>query len=93
MSLGNWLRPPRHLLLIFLVILLLPTSLLVVSGWRLVRQEELRAREQQQAQMADLVIAELRQRIAGIGAQLRESRAFAMGPMNRPEIWAVSAAR
>lgn len=74
MFVKDWLRPPRHLIAIFLVIVLLPSALLIVSGWRLMTREETLARQARQSQMADVVVAELRQRIAGVATQLADGR-------------------
>ena len=74
MSLPNWLRTPRGLLAVFLVIVLLPSALLIVSGWRLMRHDAEQERQARREQMARDIVAELHQRIQEIDAQLREPR-------------------
>jgi hypothetical protein len=71
MSLSGWLRTPRSLLVVFLVIVLLPSTLLVVSGWRLMQQEDslaIQARQTRREQMADDLVTILRQRMESIEA-------------------------
>jgi CHASE1-domain containing sensor protein len=71
MFLRNWLRPPRHLLIAFLIIVLLPSGLLVVSAWRLMQQEAREEHQAQREQMADFVVASLQQRLDTVGTLLR----------------------
>jgi len=40
MTLRAWFQPPRHLLALFLLITLVPSALLVYSGWRLIQPVE-----------------------------------------------------
>jgi hypothetical protein len=61
MAVKDWLRPPRHLVVLFLGIALILMSTLAWLGWRLFRQD--RALEQQRVQVrlehaTDLVAAE-----------------------------------
>lgn len=48
MSLRAWLRPPRQLVALFLLVTLLPSLLLVIVGWKLSQRD--RAAEQRQSQ-------------------------------------------
>jgi signal transduction histidine kinase len=75
MPFTDWLREPRRLLAILIVIVLLPSALLVVSAWRLLRHADVAAvrdREASRDQMADDVGRALQQRVGAIRAQLRE---------------------
>jgi signal transduction histidine kinase len=74
MPLGNLLRSQRRLLVIFLIIVLLPSTLLVVFGWRLMRQEERLAAQATREQMADRVVSSLERQFANVEAQLRAAR-------------------
>jgi signal transduction histidine kinase len=68
MSYRAWFRPPRHLLAVFLLITLAPSILLIVFGWRLLRQERALALQQVQLareQAADLVVSSLDQSLSG----------------------------
>src|SRR5688572_8218275 len=88
MSLPGWLRTPRSLLVVFLVIVLLPSALLVVSGWRLLQQEDslaIQERRTQREQLADSLVASLRQRMEPIEAQLRDPRAVFTPPSDRED--------
>src|SRR5687767_7170662 len=74
MSLRTWFHGPRRLLLVFLVIVLLPSTLLVASGWRLLQTEERLAGQEQLAQrdqMAEFVVAKLQQQLIAIETRLR----------------------
>ena len=77
MPLGNLLRSPRRLLVIFLIIVLLPSTLLVVFGWRLMVQEERLAAQASREQMADRVVRSLERHLASVEAQLRDGRVHA----------------
>lgn len=62
--LGAWFRRPRHLLPLFLLITLVPSCLLIYSGWRFIEQDralELRRAEQRVDQAADLVVSAMGQ--------------------------------
>jgi hypothetical protein len=75
MSVGHWFRAPRRLLAVFLVIVLVPSALLVISGWRLLRHEEVVAAQElrsQRERMADEVVTVPKQRIEAVRAQLRD---------------------
>jgi signal transduction histidine kinase len=88
MSLPGWLRTPRSLLVVFLVIVLLPSALLVVSGWRLLQQEDslaIQERQTRREQMADDLVTILRQRIEPIEARLRDPRAEFTLPSDRED--------
>lgn len=63
-------------LAIFLVIDLVPSALLVISGWRLMRHEEVVAAQELRShreQMASEVVTVLTQRIEAVRAQLRDA--------------------
>jgi heme A synthase len=65
-AVGDWLRPPRHLVVLFLGIALLLVSTLAWLGWRLFQQD--RALEQQRVQVrlqhaADVVASELTRQV------------------------------
>jgi len=73
MSVRDWLRPPRHLVVLFLGIALVLVSTLAWLGWRLFQQD--RALEEQRVQVrlehaADVVAAELNDRLGSIEDQL-----------------------
>ncbi|UCG85078.1 MAG: hypothetical protein JSW71_14190 [Gemmatimonadota bacterium] len=73
MAVSHWLRPPRHLVVLFLGIALFLMFALAWLGWRLFRQD--RALEQQRIQVrlehaADVVAAELTRRLAAIEDRL-----------------------
>jgi signal transduction histidine kinase len=73
MAVSDWLRPPRHLIVLFLGIALILMSTLAWLGWRLFQQD--RALERQRVQVrlehaADIVTAELTRRLAGIEDRL-----------------------
>lgn len=77
MSYRDWLRPPRHLIALFLVLTLVPSLLLIVFGWRLLEQDMELERQQAEAgreQAADLIVAALEQHLATAETALRESR-------------------
>ena len=74
MSLPGWLRTPRGLLVVFLVIVLLPSTLLVVSGWRLMRHDAEQERQARREQLAGEVVGTLHERIREIDVQLRGPR-------------------
>ena len=80
----------------FLVIVLLPSALLVVSGWRLMKQEEslaIQERQTQREQLADSLVAGLRQRLEPIEAQLHDPGAAFTLPSDRDDfVFAVFAA-
>lgn len=73
MAVSDWLRPPRHLVVLFLGIALILVSTLAWLGWRLFQQD--RALEQQRVQVrlehaADVVAAELTRRLSSIEDEL-----------------------
>jgi signal transduction histidine kinase len=74
MLLGNLFHSPRRLLMIFLVIVLLPSTLLVVFGWQLMQQEERLAAQASREQMADRVVSTLERQLTTVEAQLRDER-------------------
>ena len=73
MSLGAWFRPPRHLLALFLLITLVPSTLLIVSGWQLLEQDAaVRAQQAQgrREQVADLTVSSLQQTLDAVDSDL-----------------------
>jgi len=73
MTVSHWLRPPRHLVVLFLGIALILICALAWLGWRLFQQD--RSLEQQRVQVrlehtADVVAAELTSRLASIEDRL-----------------------
>ena len=73
MAVSDWLRPPRHLVVLFLGIALTLMSALAWLGWRLFQQD--RALEQQRVQVrlehaADIVAAELTRKLGSIEDRL-----------------------
>jgi hypothetical protein len=75
MAVSDWLRPPRHLIVLFLGIALILMSTLAWLGWRLFQQD--RALEQQRVQVrlehaADIVAAELTRRLGTIEDELTQ---------------------
>ena len=73
MSIRDWLRPPRNLLVLFLGTTLVLTAGLGWLGWRLLQQD--RAVEAQRVRdrldsSADLITAEIRQTLSATEAQL-----------------------
>jgi signal transduction histidine kinase len=75
MSIRDWLRPPRHLIALFLLITLVPSVLLLAFGWQLIVSDRaLRARQSEErlGQAADLVVAALDQSVAAAEQSLRD---------------------
>lgn len=74
MSLRDWFRPPRHLLPLFLLLTIIPSTLLIVLGWRSVEQdlalERQRSAERFQ-QAADLAVSTLTQSLSFSSQSLR----------------------
>src|SRR5687768_15572977 len=76
MALRDWLRPPRHLVALFLLLTLVPSLLLIAFGWRLLRQDlelERRQAETSREQAADVIVAALEQSVAAAEAATRET--------------------
>lgn len=68
-----WFRRPRHLLPLFLLITLVPSALLVYSGWRFIDQDqalELRRAEQRVEQAADVLVSSMGRILSGAEAAL-----------------------
>ncbi len=73
MPCSQWLRPPRHLLALFLAVTLIPATALAWLSWRLLEQD--RALEGQRVQerlerAADLITAALERRLLEMTDQL-----------------------
>ncbi len=73
MPFRDWFRPPRHLLALFVVVIVVPATALAWLGWRLLQQD--RALEGQRLQerlehAADIVAAAIERRLSEIADQL-----------------------
>jgi signal transduction histidine kinase len=68
-----WFRPPRHLLALFLLITLVPSVLLIVLGWRSLRQDRARQAQDSREQAADLAVSSLQQSLSAAERQLQDS--------------------
>src|SRR5438876_771988 len=74
-----FLRPPRHLIALFLLITLVPSILLIAFGWRLLQQDRELSRQQSQErreQAADLIVAALEQSVSAAEQSLRDPAAL-----------------
>jgi cytochrome c-type biogenesis protein CcmH/NrfG len=72
---GNWLRAPRQLRLVFLAVMLLLTATLGWLGYQLVAQDRQRSAKRladQRETAADLVVAALKTRISAIEQDLAD---------------------
>jgi signal transduction histidine kinase len=70
MVVSDWLRPPRHLVVLFLGIALTLMAALAWLGWRLFQQDEVLEAERVRARLesaADAVSAELARRLGAVG--------------------------
>ncbi len=79
MSLFAWIRPPRHVLPLFLAVTLVPAAGLVWLGWRLLHQERELADQRVQERReraADLLVAALEQKLLATEQDLTESVAL-----------------
>jgi signal transduction histidine kinase len=86
LAVSDWLRPPRHLVVLFLGIALVLVCTLAWLGWRLFQQD--RALEHQRVQVrlehaADIVAAELTRRLGAIEDRLAELSA--VSSVNLPD--------
>jgi signal transduction histidine kinase len=75
MAVSDWLRPPRHLIVLFLGIALILMATLAWLGWQLFQQD--RALEQQRVQVrlehaADIIAGDLTRRLATIEQELSQ---------------------
>lgn len=69
----SWLRPPQHLLALFLIVTLIPGAALVWLGWHLLEQETVLGRQRVQDWLdrsANLVTAALQTEVAAIERSL-----------------------
>ncbi|MBK5292528.1 MAG: hypothetical protein JJE04_12740 [Acidobacteriia bacterium] len=76
MTLHALFRPPRNLLGLFLLIALVPSTLLIAFGWRLLRQDgalALRQVQERREQAADLITSGLEQSLAASEQSLRDA--------------------
>jgi signal transduction histidine kinase len=75
----DWLRPPRHLIALFLVLTLVPSLLLIAFGWRLLRQDLELERQQADAsreRAADVIVAALEQSVGATEAAMRDAKSL-----------------
>jgi signal transduction histidine kinase len=73
MPFREWLQPPRHLLLLFLLVTLLLTGTLIWLSWQLVRQDEAlvgQRIEERRENAADLAVAALQKSLSQFEEQL-----------------------
>jgi len=78
-SFGNLLRPPRHLLLLFLALTLLPAMALVWAGWQLIEQDknlEQQSIEKRQNDATGLIATALQQQIVETRQRLANTSAW-----------------
>jgi len=83
MFLRAWIRPPRHLLALFLLVTLAPAALLLVFGWRLLQQDrelQLRQVTQHREQLADLAVVSLQQSLAALTLRLDDPDSIPAAP-------------
>ncbi len=69
MSLRQWFHPPRHLLVLFLAVTIIPATTLAWLSWRLLEQDRALASQRVQEQLeraVDLVAADFGRRLADI---------------------------
>src|SRR5215470_9595195 len=79
MSLAAWFQPPRHWLALFLLITLVPSSLLVWFGWRSLQQDQALALQQmheRREQAADMIVAGVEQSLSASEQTLRDPAAM-----------------
>ena len=82
MRLGDWIRPPRHLLVIFVAVTAVSAAALGWSSWQLVRQDRDLARQRAQERRdsaVTLAVGSLQRTLESIDAQL-SALASATGP-------------
>ncbi len=82
MRLGDWIRPPRHLLVLFVAVTAVSAAALGWSSWQLVRQDRDRARQRAQERRdsaVTLAVGSLQRTLESIDAQL-SALASAPGP-------------
>lgn len=75
MAPGDWLRPPRRVLALFLLATLVPSLALVASGWRLLEQDRALSLSQlteRREQAADLAVSELGRLVGAAEQALRD---------------------
>ncbi len=73
MAVKDWFRPPRHLVILFLGIMLVLMGALAWLGWRLLLQDRALAEQHIRDRLeraADVVASELRQRLVEVKGQL-----------------------
>ena len=69
MSLRQWFHPPRHLLVLFLAVTIIPATTLAWLSWRLLEQDRALASQRVQEQLeraVDLVAADFGRRLADV---------------------------
>jgi signal transduction histidine kinase len=68
-----WFRPPRQVLALFLLMTLVPSVLLIALGWHSLQQDRAREQNINRDQTADLIVANLQQRLSTVERQLQAS--------------------
>lgn len=79
MSIRAWFRPPRHLVVLYVLLTLVPSMLLLAFGWRLLRQDVELERQQLDArreEAADVVVGALEQAVTATEQKLADPEAF-----------------
>jgi hypothetical protein len=79
MFIRAWVRPPRHLVMLFLLLTLVPSILLLAFGWRRLQQDFELERQQidvRREEATDVLVAALEQAIAGTEAKLEDQEAL-----------------
>jgi hypothetical protein len=92
MRIREWCRPPRHLLVILLLLTVASVSALLWSGWKLTKQEsavEAQRSRDRLEQAADRIAALLRANLAETGERLADAAAASSpaGITPEPEPW------
>ena len=88
MALREWARPPRHLLVILLLLTTASVSALLWSGWRLTQQEaavEAQRSRERLEQAADRIAALLRANLAETGERLAAAASSPAGITPEPD--------
>jgi nitrogen-specific signal transduction histidine kinase len=80
MRLKEWLRPPRHVLMIFLVVAILSAAALSWLAWLLLEQDKVTARQRRLDQAADGATAVMHSALSELEIQLSSSSPIASIP-------------
>ena len=93
MSFANLLRSPRHLLIWFVALTLLPAAALVWAGWWILEQDKILEQkriDERRDGKADLVVAALQQAVAATQQRLGDSSAWQSLAVNDAFVLALS---